>query len=309
MHQPQHESQLQKDEIDLLDLVSILWKRKTLILGGTFLATVAAAIISLLLPKVYEVSTIIEPGKIEMLKAGDEVYIIPPETLKESILGGAYDFKIKADLNLPVDVSPKFKVVIPKGTSLVKISVETSDTRLSTDILNMLNKIIEREINSRMDVEKREIDNQIKAALLKNQKIVEMVVLTKNHIDATASKIKALESSKAKALSTSSEGAMNVLLYSNEIQDQQVYLNNLQEKLKSYEEEAKGSDLRIDNLNIQMSRLKGMNVVKQVSVSDKTVKPNRRLIVATSFFCSFLFLSIIALVFHYVEVRANAFHN
>jgi LPS O-antigen subunit length determinant protein (WzzB/FepE family) len=54
---------MQEEEIELIDIFRILWKRRKLILLGTLLLTIGAAGISLLLPKVYEVSTI-EPARI-----------------------------------------------------------------------------------------------------------------------------------------------------------------------------------------------------------------------------------------------------
>ena len=46
--------QLYDDEIDLANLFKVLWKRKTLIIAGTSLITVAAVLISFMLPKIYK---------------------------------------------------------------------------------------------------------------------------------------------------------------------------------------------------------------------------------------------------------------
>jgi len=40
MQETQHELYDQQDEISLIDLIQILWKRRILIIGGTLLATV-----------------------------------------------------------------------------------------------------------------------------------------------------------------------------------------------------------------------------------------------------------------------------
>src|SRR5205814_9429468 len=53
--------QLQEDEIDLLDLLIVLAKRKRLILGVMVCSAVLAAIVSLLLPNRYTATTKILP--------------------------------------------------------------------------------------------------------------------------------------------------------------------------------------------------------------------------------------------------------
>lgn len=302
MNHPQHASQIQQDQIDLIDILRILWKRRKLIVGGTILATIVAVAVSLLLPKVYEVSAIFEPGKIKSEKNGDAVFIVTPDSLKESILGEAYDHKIRTALNVESKDYPKIKVAIPKGTSLVKIAVETSKPLLAADILKNLINLVDEEINTKLDFEKKDVNNQIKTALLKNIRVQEMVALTKNQIDETNKKIKLLENSKAKALSTSTEGAMPVLLYSNEIQDQQIYLNGLQEKLKNYEEEFKGADIRIDSLQLQLNKLKGMNIIKPVTVSDKPVRPKKALIAVLTFMSSLFATIVFVYILHYIDV-------
>ena len=55
--------QIDDDEINLVDLFLIIWKRKMMIIVVTLLMTISAAGISLLMPKVYKVVTILEPAK------------------------------------------------------------------------------------------------------------------------------------------------------------------------------------------------------------------------------------------------------
>ena len=48
-----------EDEINLIDYLKVLWKWKWLIIAGTMICAVAAAVISLQMPKIYEISTVI----------------------------------------------------------------------------------------------------------------------------------------------------------------------------------------------------------------------------------------------------------
>jgi len=74
------------------------------------------------------------------------------------------------------------------------------------------------EINSRLEYEKKDIENQVRTALLKNKRVEEMVPSLKVRLKRPTKRSERLEKSRTKAMSTSSEGAMHVLLYSNEIQ-------------------------------------------------------------------------------------------
>lgn len=288
-------------EIEIVGLIRALWKHKLLIVGGTLLATFIAAVVSFALPNVYEVSTIIEPGKAKESKPGEIAYIVSPEALRESILGEAFDYKIKKELGLQGKDYPKINVYIPKNTSLLKIYAESSDPSIPASVIDAMIKLIDEEINTRIEYDKKDIDNQIKTTKFRNDKIEELVVLTKKQVEETKKKIKALEISKAKALAESADRTMHVLLYSNEIQNQQIYINSLEEKLKNYEEEAKGASVKIDNLQLQLSRIKGMNVFKPVTISDRPVKPKKIKIVALTFAASLLLMTLITLVLSIIK--------
>jgi len=51
-------------EVDLMEYLKVLWKWKYLIIFGTLICAVVAGAVSLLLPRVYETTEIIEVGKV-----------------------------------------------------------------------------------------------------------------------------------------------------------------------------------------------------------------------------------------------------
>jgi len=55
---------MEDHEIDLIDYLNVVWKRKYLIIGGTLLAAAAALVVSLGMPKTYEVSRTLKIGKL-----------------------------------------------------------------------------------------------------------------------------------------------------------------------------------------------------------------------------------------------------
>lgn len=50
-----------EDEIELIDLLRVIWKWKYLIIGGTLVCAIAAMVISSIMPKIYRIETVIHP--------------------------------------------------------------------------------------------------------------------------------------------------------------------------------------------------------------------------------------------------------
>jgi hypothetical protein len=86
------------DEIELIDILRVLWKWKYLIIGGTIVFALAAAIISFTLPKIYSVDTIIEPGLLTIVNEGGgqdrRIYIDSPQNIKALIDVGSFENQI-----------------------------------------------------------------------------------------------------------------------------------------------------------------------------------------------------------------------
>ncbi len=65
------QTDIPEDEIELIDLLRVIWKWKYLIIGGTFAFALVAVIISLNMTKIYSVDTILEPGILNIINDGD----------------------------------------------------------------------------------------------------------------------------------------------------------------------------------------------------------------------------------------------
>jgi capsular polysaccharide biosynthesis protein len=296
---------MQEDEIELIDIFRILWKRRKLILLGTLLLTIGAAGICLLLPKVYEVSTIIEPGIRPIADVNgqivNEMPVITPEALKESILGGAYDGRIQKKLNIASQDYPNIKVVTPKNTLLVKISIESSKPEQALAILNELVSQAGSDIQEKLESEKNKIAGEIKLAQINDHSLVEKIKLVEKQLTVITVKMQDLEKNRQKSLALRSTDAMSVLLYSNEIQNQQIYLNSLQEKLKDFEAEALESVVKTDNLRLKLSLIKGTSLTKPPSIPEKPIKPKKPLIVALAFSLGLMGSMLLVFLLEYFE--------
>ena len=89
-----------------------------------------------------------------------------------------------------------------------------------------------------------------------------------------------LEKERKIALAAPKGDAMAVLLYSNEIQNQQIYLNSLQDKSALILNKKNQMALKINNIQLKLAGIKGTNINKPPTVPEKPIKPKKMLIVA-----------------------------
>ncbi len=276
--------EVQTDEIELIDIVRVLWKRRQLIVLGTLLLILGAVGVSFILPKVYEVSTIIEPGIRPIADANgqivNEMPVVSPEALKETISGGAYDGPIQKKLNIAAKDYPTIQVSTAKNTTLVKVVIESSDPGKAVAVLNELLIQVSADIQGKLENEKSKIENEIELARISDQSLNEKITLIERQVADTSTKIQELEKDRQKSMATRSSDAMSVLLYSNEIQNQQIYLNSLQEKLKDLKTATLTAVVRLDNLREKLGLVKSTRVIKPPTVPEKPSKPKSTLIVA-----------------------------
>lgn len=271
------------DEIDLVDLFLVLWRRKVMIVVITILTTLAGVAVSLYLPKVYEVNTILEPAK-----DAEGNVVRKPEVIRENIVGGAYTEILKQKYATPESNIPKFKVSVPKNTDLVIASMETQNPELAVKVLQETVGLISADIQEELDLEIQETRNKISRLKLKDQQLGNTITLLEKQIVEVKSKVEELSSGKDKAMASPREDAMAVLLYSNEIKNQQMYLNNLQEKVVNLKTQKQQIQYDIDDVRIKLEGIKSTKVHKVPSVPDKPVKPKKTLIVALSLVLGFM---------------------
>ena len=135
-----------EDEIELMDYLKVLWKWKYLILVGTLVCAIGAAVVSLNMTKVYGISTVLQPGILKVSEDGKVTYIDSPSNIKALIEIGTFNGKILKKTILPnkedVPKPVEFKVTIPKGTNALDILYETPDVDLGLQIMGNLNNVL-----------------------------------------------------------------------------------------------------------------------------------------------------------------------
>ena len=169
-----------EDEIDLADYLRIIWKRKRLIIFGTLICVFVAGIVSFLMPKIYEVSSVIEPGIIGFNKEGSFIYVDSVANIKEKIDKGAYFRKIQKDLHLEPKTGLEFKATIGREAKAIKITSqwEEKDINLGVRATQKLLQLISNDYKKIVEQRKSDIDKQI---LLKQNEISEIETQKKRY--------------------------------------------------------------------------------------------------------------------------------
>jgi len=89
------------EEIDLRMLLKLIMRKKTVIILGTLVVMVLAALVAFLLPPVYQSSLILEIGQIVTQKPGlQEQYLEDPDATAKIMAGGGILEEVRRKLNL-----------------------------------------------------------------------------------------------------------------------------------------------------------------------------------------------------------------
>ncbi|MBW2058582.1 MAG: hypothetical protein JRJ26_13900, partial [Deltaproteobacteria bacterium] len=156
---PVHTQRAYDDEVELIDYLQVLWKYKFWIIGVTFVSAVAALVLSFLLPPVWEVSMVIEPGRFgsDVFEPGNTrptgkiYYIDTAENVKAKIEQGSYDSQVRALSGWPPDTRIKWNVDVKRGTSAVRAAVEVNDIELGMKALQALATSLEKEFTNSLE--------------------------------------------------------------------------------------------------------------------------------------------------------------
>ena len=278
-----------EDEINLIDYLRVLWKWKWLIVAGTLICAVVAAVISLRMPEIYEVSTVIEPGIIGVDNSGNYTYM-NSKNISGKINEGAYNKSIKKLLNIdPSKTNLEFKAGVGKFTNQIRISAEYKgkDVDLGLEASRKLIAIISDDYKKVVEQRKNDYNRQIaekqneisKVEYIETQErkdIDEQILLKQNEISK-------IETQERKDIDK------QILLKQNEIRkteiqwrrdtDKQVTLklNNIERKrnqIKLQQEILEIARQRIKELELEAKRNKN-NTEKIVKQREILLKDNR----------------------------------
>ena len=255
-----------EDEINLIDYLRVLWKWKWLIIGGTLICAIVAAIISLQMPRIYEISTVIEPGIAGVKNDGSFMYIDSVANISGKIDEGIYNRKVEEALQLDLlKTRIGFKSAIVPKTNVIRITSQwqEGDTDLGVKVVRQLihllsgdyGKIFEqksadydnqifmkRSEISKIETQRKDIDKQIKLNLSKIEKIRNDIKLRqathkniKQRKEELVKELKGVKGNTEKITQQrdallkekNPEKDISLLLYSTTIQQNAAYFNQL----------------------------------------------------------------------------------
>ena len=132
-----------EDEIELMDYLKVLWKWKYLIIVGTLVCAIAAAVASLSMTKIYGITTVLQPGMLKVTEDGKTVYIDSPQNIKALIETGGVNGQVLKNVQFPnvkeQPTSIEFEVTIPKNTNALEVVYETPYVDIGLQIMKNLN--------------------------------------------------------------------------------------------------------------------------------------------------------------------------
>ena len=265
------------DEIDLMDYVKVILKRKGMIFGIFFIAVLSAAAFSFYMPKVYKIDTGLEIGVIEIKEKGVELVEAPTQVVGK-IDGDVYGISVREKLEISETQYPKIKTENPKDTNLVNIEIESSEPEKAKQILQEINQLILTEHQEKVKIKKELLEKNIE--LLK--KDIEVV---QRNIERIRIKIGSLQ--KERVVLENKVVALQKILVYQQTPGTQFALFDTQEKLQQKIQEIEDRYLEINSLETKINSLQNQinslqntietiqatKIVKSPAVSENPVKP------------------------------------
>jgi uncharacterized protein involved in exopolysaccharide biosynthesis len=154
-----------REEFDFLNLLSILWRWKYLIIAGTIFCAVASAIISHSLTKIYRVGVDYEIGVAEVAGNGKAIYAIDPQSLKSLILRGVFNKaireKIKSSDGNIKSGNIQFRVSYSRNTNNLKVTFDTPNVDQGIVTLMYLTEAVRDKYSGQIDTFRNAHQNKI----------------------------------------------------------------------------------------------------------------------------------------------------
>jgi capsular polysaccharide biosynthesis protein len=228
----EQENDIDKEQsINLMEYAEVVWRRKWLILLPTIGCAILAGIYSFSLPKKWEITALIQPGKFTNQTVDgklEEVVVTDPKQLAAQINQEAYNNLVAAELNLDIRKFPVLLAESLKDTRLVKVSIRDKDVQKSKAVISSLFSLVKSDLDKRIDVEIKTIDAQN--------------VNTENMI-------------KQKNVDIQSSGLEKENL-NLDIQSSELEKENLRKEISTFQNKLAISELRVKNLLEEMKSVK-----------------------------------------------------
>jgi LPS O-antigen subunit length determinant protein (WzzB/FepE family) len=327
------------NEVELIDYIRVVQKKKWLIILGTAAFVAVALLASFLARPVYEIDTIIQPGKLLLENQNGEIRELVIEDARQvayKVRHGSYDDLISTELGLDrAEIQEVEAENIPR-TILTRMWLRGADVEQQKQILHSLIQHLKKDMDAKIHIEISNVDFQIEQFEIETARSEQEIEILKkriaiiaqrkkdimNEIGSLRARIKELESEQLKALKNETRSeveSLSLLLYSNEVQQSFIYLDLLNEKLSEMklEEETHRSDIETETAEIKINtasiailkerkgRFDYMKVIKEPTASRYPVYPKKKLMAVFAFITGLVFFTLLGFFLNYVENKKN----
>lgn len=316
-----------------MDCLKVIWKWKRLIILGTIAIIIVAGVISFLMPKVYSIQMVLEPGIIKVSEDGQNIYAESQENIKALIETGAFDRDILKSLKVPNagHIPKALHYKVSPQSSVIMISYQTPHIKLGVDILKKLSELLQNrysklgiryknELMIEIQAEKTEIFNLIaekeaSKQMIKNmdKRISGLVSEISDMKRNTKSLIK--ERNQFVLKGNNKQDILSIILYANILQQNLTFtfiLNNdlgqivlKRDKEKVYVENLKNKiailDQKIKNLDYRKMQIQNIQIIKPPSSSPVPIKPKKNLIAVLSAVFGLFLMLFLAFFLEYIQ--------
>jgi len=294
----------EEDTIELIDLLRVLWKWKWMIIISTLVCALIAAIVSFSMPKIYQVSMIIEPGVVDIDPNGKFIYLDSASNIKSKIDSQAYNSKIYKRLDAdPKKLNLKFKTVQPRNSNTLKISLEANDTSKSIQALSTLFHELVKEYQHYIDSRKSELDQKI--AMNKRQLNVsagEKKYLEKEITTMKANTNRIIEERNMLLKKGGSDpDKLSLLIYTNIIQQNMAHNNDLNKQLGELMAKIEEMKSEMETFKIKKNSIENIRLIQPPQSSIYPIKPKKKLNVMLAFVIGFFISIFLAFFLEYLQ--------
>ncbi|MDH4196080.1 MAG: Wzz/FepE/Etk N-terminal domain-containing protein [Candidatus Aminicenantes bacterium] len=232
----------------LIDFLTTLWHRKWLIIATTLALIVVAAVISYLMPPVWQVQMILQPAKfLSQNQNGQfvDVVMTDPRQIATAINQRSYDDALATELKIAGPQFPALRAEHLKDTKLVKVTATTQNADQAVVVLRALFELIKNDLDKKILIEVNTLDTEIKKNELQTDLLAKEIVILDNKLrilgqrerelaaekTTARERISRIEKEQVDALRAGGKEALGQLVYSNIIQQSYQYINTLEEMI------------------------------------------------------------------------------
>jgi uncharacterized protein involved in exopolysaccharide biosynthesis len=230
------------DEINLMDYIKVILRRKWLILSVFVLAIIAAGIFSFVSPKIYRAETILEIGHTRGAKIEALAQIV------EKLELGVYRELIEARLDIPKNL--KIESENPRGANFLIIKAESAEPKLAKTVLEEINNLISVEHQEKIKVEKELLEKDIERLKTKIASSEE----EKKNIEAQIEILEKIPFEEQTLIS-------------------QFVLFSTKERLEAKKQGIENVYLQISDFKRSLEDIRPTKVVKSPTISEEPIKP------------------------------------